>query len=31
VEKRKQVAFLIAANFVINPHILIFSEFKVAV
>ena len=28
--KRKQVAFLIASNFVIHPQILVFSVFKIA-
>jgi len=29
--KRKQIAFLIASDFVIHPQILIFSVFKVAI
>jgi len=28
--KRKQIAFLIASNFVVRPQILIFSVFKTA-
>jgi len=28
--KKKQIAFLIASTFVIHPHILIFSVFKIA-
>jgi len=31
VEKRKQIAFLMASNFVIHPQILIFLKFKIAI
>jgi len=30
VEKHKQIAFLVASNFVIHPQVFIFSVFKIA-